>query len=129
MHDANNCDLKKEVRISVHLNVAKEINVEECNDIEYHHYPIIDCHPFHRDFIDSITYMISQKIPDNTILVTCASGISRSPAVLLCYLYQIGFDLDSALMLLLKRRPIVNIHPNILKSIKDHYGIEDTYYV
>ncbi|MTV29807.1 aminotransferase class I/II-fold pyridoxal phosphate-dependent enzyme [Rhodoblastus acidophilus] len=57
------------------------------------------------------------------VLVHCFAGVSRSPAVTLCYLHEhMGFSIDEALARVKAARPLADPHPALLASIRAHYG-------
>jgi len=122
--DAVNCKLKKEMNIKVHINVAKEITVKECGDIEYYHLKLMDGNPFYSEIIKECTSLIKLKRDKNRILLSCAAGVSRSPAMMLCYMHETGWDINQALDWMRHIRPLVNPNPVILESIRKYYKID-----
>ncbi|MBB4200085.1 histidinol-phosphate aminotransferase [Rhodoblastus sphagnicola] len=59
------------------------------------------------------------------VLVHCKAGISRSPALTLCYLHELeGYSIEEALARVKARRPQADPHPTLLASIRAHYGQE-----
>lgn len=56
------------------------------------------------------------------VLVHCHMGLSRSPAIVLCYLRErCGTSTKEAVRALKRARPQVMPHPALLASIIDHY--------
>lgn len=56
------------------------------------------------------------------VLVHCHMGISRSPAIVLCYLHErCGLSMPKALAVLRRARPCAAPHPVLLASIAEHY--------
>jgi protein-tyrosine phosphatase len=56
------------------------------------------------------------------VLVHCQSGISRSPALAVCYLHQYeGWSIDGAVARVKTLRPQAEPHPALIESIRAHY--------
>lgn len=53
----------------------------------------------------------------HTVLVHCRLGKSRSPALITAYLAGAGWDLQEALLLVMRRRPLVQIHPETWRGV------------
>jgi histidinol-phosphate aminotransferase len=76
------------------------------------------------DDISAATAFIKTHVDaGRRVLVHCQAGISRSPAVTLCYLHEFaGRSIDEALAQVKAGRPQADPHPTLLASIRAHYG-------
>ena len=124
-YNASNYSTIQYYNIKNILNISKELpNYFENNtDITYKKIEIIDDAENHItewiqdiiSFIDTITIN-----SENSLLVHCYMGSSRSASVILIILvYKYGFSFDQALTLIKSKREIVNINTNFLEDIKD----------
>ena len=73
-----------------------------------------------------VDFIMRQVAADNRILVMCAAGISRSPALVLAYLLECSFDAREAYTLLLDSHPDTNVHSKLWSSLIDHYELSYT---
>jgi histidinol-phosphate aminotransferase len=76
------------------------------------------------DDIRAVTRFIKTQVDSGRrVLVHCRAGISRSPALTLCYLHEhMGRSIDEALAQVKGMRPQADPHPALLASIRAHYG-------
>jgi len=51
------------------------------------------------------------------VLVHCNAGIGRSPSIVVCYLYEIGFGLEEAVKLVKRKRPDALPHRDLRSAI------------
>ena len=95
--------------------------------IPHHTVEIQDRHPLPSAAIqECIEFIDYHKHQGNRVLVHCEMGISRSPAICACFLYECeGITLEKAHDEIKARRPLADPHPVLLASIKDYYNGND----
>lgn len=74
--------------------------------------------------VAGIDFIREQRALGRKVLVTCGRGMSRSPTLVAAYLHEEGSDLGDAFRLILSRRACVLPHPEMLRSLVEHYGLE-----
>ena len=116
---ALNYELKEHFGIKAQLNLARELHINP-ESLEYLKLDMIDHHPFVKEDIDKCINFIKSNIK-SPVLVNCFWGVSRSAGMILCYLLEEGWSILEATTLLKLKRPIVNISPMIMTSVKHHY--------
>ena len=130
-YNASNYKTIERLNIKTIINVSKEIpNFFEKNTaIKYLQIPIKDDSENHiTEFIRPTLEFLNLHGPyddNNSILIHCYMGSSRSASIVLLYLiYKYQYSYNDALELLLSKRPIVNINTNFLKDIYDFFNEE-----
>jgi len=123
--DALDCELKKRIGITAHLSLCPEFNIEPCGEIKCMVCSIKDGKPLEHVPINLCVDFIKKFIRWGKVLVTCGAGCSRSPSIVLCYLYETGWDFDEALAYIKKKRPMIFPSPVILDSLKDYYNLKE----
>ncbi|MCW2284110.1 histidinol-phosphate aminotransferase [Rhodoblastus acidophilus] len=85
---------------------------------------LVDRQALSGDDIRAATHFIKTQVDaGRRVLVHCFAGVSRSPAMTLCYLHEhMGFSLDDALARVKTARALADPHPALLASIRAHYG-------
>jgi protein-tyrosine phosphatase len=118
--DAKNIEKLRQEGIRAILNVAIEWEYEVEN-FRYLKVPIEDGYriPFYA--IDKSVDFIWSEICQGGILIHCNLGLSRSPAIVMCYLWRCGFSLSEALQIIRTKREVYP-HPKILASVYDYCG-------
>lgn len=71
-----------------------------------------------------VVFIREQRALGRKVLVTCGRGMSRSPTLVAAYLHEEGADLGDAFRLILSRRACVLPHPELIRSLMEHYGLE-----
>jgi histidinol-phosphate aminotransferase len=108
------------------INPPKEItallNCTEEHDtaregLAYCKLPLIDFQPIDPQFIPKAVSWLKEVIADHTVLVHCNAGIGRSPSIVVCYLYEIGFGLEEAVRLVKRKRPDALPHRDLRSAI------------
>jgi protein-tyrosine phosphatase len=123
-YNASNYSTIEYYNIKNILNISKELpNYFENNtNITYKKIEIIDDAENHiTEWIQNIIEFVDNKEinTENSLLVHCYMGSSRSASVILIILiYKYGFTFDEALTLIKSKRDIVNINTNFLEDIK-----------
>ena len=100
--------------ISVVINCSKDIPFLSLDDVYKYRVPVHDNLEMDQimdmaKYLEKIVPIIRQHyMSGRTILIHCAAGVQRSAIVTLSYLYQYHVkDMDKAISLIKKRRPIV----------------------
>ena len=127
-YNASNYRTIDKFNIKTIVNVSKELPnfFEKNTSIQYFQIPIKDDSENHlSEFIRPAIDFLDLNGPydeNNSVLIHCYMGSSRSASIVLLYLiYKYQYSYSSALELLRARRPIVNINTNFLKDIYDFY--------
>jgi protein-tyrosine phosphatase len=108
IHDAKN--LSPEIGAIVNCTVEHDTYKE---GIHYLKIPLIDFKPLEAKYIPVATAWIKEKIVNNKILIHCNAGISRSPSIAACYLYEIGFSFQDAIALIKSEMSDIFIYDNL----------------
>jgi protein-tyrosine phosphatase len=64
---------------------------------------------------------INQNLGNNNVLVHCASGKSRSAAIVAGYLCTIGYTVQQAINLIKQHRPIISINQHYINQLNIWY--------
>lgn len=102
------------------LNVAAELDDALPPGVEYLKVPLVDGQPVGGGIAPAM-WWIRDKIRYRRVLVHCNAGVSRGPAIVLCYLIECGMGFGEALEFLAYRHPATAIHPVVLESVKGYY--------
>lgn len=79
------------------------------------------------DIEAAVQFIKSHVDAGRRVLVHCRSGISRSAALIVCYLHEcMGWSIDEAMVRVKGARPQADPHEALLKSIRAHYGPNTT---
>jgi hypothetical protein len=85
---------------------------------------VIDGQPIEpSDLREGVEFIRTQRTAGRPVLVTCGAGMSRSPSFLAAYLHEEGTELGEAFARILRRRPRVLPHPELLRSLVDYYAL------
>lgn len=106
----------------VNLNSGDSV-VDEYEEFQY--FPVIlndsVFEDLNRDFWNAVKFIDCAVKHKGTVLVHCRRGISRSAALCVAYLMDHrGMSLDSAMGLVKKQRPTVNINQGFREQLKEH---------
>jgi protein-tyrosine phosphatase len=94
--------------------------------ILYHDVPIADPDERLSEFLPGVVAFIDDARKLGPVLLHCVAGISRSPALAICYLHERhGMSLPAALHHVRSRRPVVDPHPLFLRVIREYYLTRD----
>jgi dual specificity phosphatase 12 len=89
--------------------------------INYLHLPIADDEPVPVGKFDRILDAIAENIRWGTVLVHCASGISRAPSMAAAYMDAFGYKgIDAALDEIRKVRPFIQPSTVLVESLKEN---------
>ena len=102
--------------ITALLNCAEEHDTSR-EGLAYCKIPLIDFQPIDPQYIPKAVSWLKEVIADNTVLVHCNAGIGRSPSIVVCYLYEIGFGFEEAVRLVKSRRPDALPHRDLRSAI------------
>ncbi len=88
----------------------------------YHDVPIADPDERLAEFLPGVVAFIDEARRLGPVLLHCVAGISRSPALAICYLHERhGMSLLAALVHVRSRRPVADPHPLFLRVIQEYY--------
>jgi protein phosphatase slingshot len=91
-------------------------------DILYHDVPIADPDERLSEFLPDVVAFVDEARRRGPVLLHCVAGISRSPALAICYLHERhGMSLLAALDHVRSRRPVADPHPLFLRVIQEYY--------
>lgn len=107
-------------RIDFVLSLAPDVEVEGPRQVFL---PVADREPMSGALIEQAVRLIDTEISaGRRVLIHCSQGISRSPAIAVCYLYQCHeMSVSSALEMVRRARPQAAPHPALLASIVEYY--------
>ncbi len=112
IHDASNLP----DRITALLNCSEEHDTSR-EGIPYLKIPLVDFQPIEPEYIPKAVSWIKKIIVDHTVLVHCNAGIGRSPSIVVCYLYEVGFGFEEAVKLVRAKRPDALPHRDLKTAI------------
>ncbi len=75
---------------------------------------------------DGVAFIGEQRSLERPVLVTCGAGQSRSPIFVAAYLHERGMDLLDAFCSMMRRRPRIMPHPELLRSLIACYQLPET---
>lgn len=73
-----------------------------------------------------VNFVLENVNAGRSVLVMCTAGISRSSTFVLAALVERGYDLRAAFELLRKKHPTAAPHPELWRSLIQHYGLSYT---
>lgn len=86
---------------------------------------VLDGTPIPADVLrQGVQFIREQRDAGRNILVACGSGRSRSVSFVAAYLHEQGMDLPEALRAIVRSRRDALPHPELLRSLVEHYGLE-----
>lgn len=90
--------------------------------IRYHEVRIDDPDERLAEFLPGVVAFVDEARRHGPVLLHCVAGISRSPALAVCYLHERhGLSLPEALDHVRSRRLQANPHPLFLRVIQEYY--------
>ncbi len=90
--------------------------------IRYYNVPIADPDERFAEFLPGVVAFIDEARRRGPVLLHCMAGISRSPALAVCYLHERhGMSLPAALHHIRSRRAYAAPHPLFLQLIEEYY--------
>ena len=108
-------------RISAVVSLSEIPVAVKRNDINYLHLPIADDEPVPVHQFDRILDALSENIRWGTVLLHCASGISRAPSMAAAYMDAVGcMGIDAAIKEIRKVRPFIHPSTVLVESLKEH---------
>jgi histidinol-phosphate aminotransferase len=94
--------------------------------IHYHEVPIADPDERLVDLLPGVVAFIDEARRHGNVLLHCVAGVSRSPALAICYLHERhGLSLPAALHHVCSRRAHANPHPLFLRLIHAYYDAQN----
>ncbi len=90
--------------------------------IRYHEVRIEDPDERLTVFLPGVVAFVDEARRQGPVLLHCVAGVSRSPALAVCYLHERhGLPLAAALERVRSRRAQANPHPLFLRLIREYY--------
>lgn len=114
-------------KITTIVNITSSISNYYPELFQYHNFMATDVKDstlknYYNDF-----YNLISSHPDNIFFVHCYAGRSRSAALVLYYLTRhYNININSALQILKRKRPVININCQFIKEIKDMYPLDNS---
>ena len=102
--------------ITALLNCADEHDTDR-EGLAYCKLPLVDFQPIDPHVIPKAVSWLKEVIVDHAVLVHCNAGIGRSPSIVVCYLYEIGFGFEQAVRLVKRKRPDALPHRDLRSAI------------
>ena len=89
--------------------------------IHYIHIPVLDACPIAAPKFDMIMACIDEGIRKGSVLLHCASGVSRSPVFAAAWMHQCRYrNFDLALKEIAELRPVIDPCVELCASVKKH---------
>ena len=89
--------------------------------VNYLRIPVFDDKRLGVGQLDAIIDAIGENIRWGTVLVHCASGVSRAPILAAAWMHIVGYkNIDGALEEIARLRPIVTPSGILLSSVREH---------
>lgn len=121
----------KRLGISAVLNIRNEFDDKNHNLVigDYYHIPVIE---FTAPSLDQLYYgsRIIKNVIDagGKIFIHCSEGVSRAPTILAAYFISQGLDVDSAVNLIKRSRPFINILPVQIKRLYEFASLYNSFF-
>jgi protein-tyrosine phosphatase len=108
--------------ITAVLNVAREVNHYYPPSILRLQIPLDDGEPIKREHLKLAINFLKSASSERKVLVHCLAGISRSTAIVMCYLHEArGMSLDDAFSFIKAKRSQAQPHPALIQSVQSYY--------
>ncbi len=104
------------------LSVSHECIPKYRVDVRHVILPLEDGKGIPKEYYDIAIKLIRDRIKVGKVLVHCCSGVSRSPVIVLAYLMSCGFSYDEAFSFLSSKKPIINPHPELIRSLATYFS-------
>lgn len=120
LEDVQSEEALREQGIDFVLSLAPDVAL---NGIRQEFVRISDREALPDEAIERAVHLIEKEIVlGRRVLIHCNKGISRSPAIAICYLTQcLEMSVPKALALVRRMRPQAMPHPALLGSVVDYY--------
>ena len=120
MFDANDADMIKNKNISCIICVAERLKIININpSVKVYNYELSDDYNCNISlYFDEIGEIIRKE---NSVLVNCAAGVSRSATIVLAYIMKYyNLDLKTAFLLVRKRRERICPNKKFMGCLLDY---------
>ena len=120
MFDANDADMIKNKNISCIICVAERLKIINTNpSVKVYNYELSDDYNCNISlYFDEIGEIIKKE---NSVLVNCAAGVSRSATIVLAYIMKYyNLDLKTAFLLVRKRRERICPNKKFMEYLLDY---------
>ena len=121
LEDAQSPESLRAAGIDLVLSLVPDVTVDAVRQV---YLPVADREPLADDIIErALASMEGEIAAGGRVLLHCQMGISRSPALAVCYLrHAFGLSLSQALSAVRRARPSAMPHPALLASILDYFA-------
>ena len=106
--------------IDLVLSLVPDVTVDAVRQV---YLPVTDREPLADDIIEGALALMEREIANGgRVLIHCQMGISRSPALAVCYLrHALGLSLSQALIAVRRARPSAMPHPALMTSVLEFF--------
>ncbi len=118
------CDLQALIRHGIRaiVDASNRDGNPRYAGIHYHEVRIADPDERLPKFLPGVMAFIDEARRRGPVLLHCVAGVSRSPALAICYLHERhGLSLPAAMQHVRSRRMQADPHPLFLQMIQDYY--------
>ena len=121
LQDAERLSRGNPNRISTVITLCEQSVEHKAANVLYVHLPVEDDEPVPVRQFYAVMDAITKNIRTGNVLVHCAIGFSRSPALTAAYLHRVGYrNFDAAIAEIKMLRPSVAPSKILLSSVKEH---------
>ena len=119
--DADRLSRSNSSQIATVISVCEKCVEHKAANVHYVHLPVEDDEPVPVRQFYAVMDAITKNSRTGNVLVHCAIGFSRSPALTAAYLHRTGYkNFDAAMEEIKMLRPSVDPSKILLSSVKEH---------
>lgn len=120
LKDANRLAFDNSIGVTTIVSLCTEEVLPKFEEITYEIIPIADARPISAEQFEEIMEAIARHIRGGTVLLMCAAGMSRSPAMAAAWMHRCGYlNFDAGVQRITELRPITDPSPILLRSVKE----------
>jgi protein-tyrosine phosphatase len=121
LQDAERLSRGNPNRISTVITLCEQSVGHKAANVHYVHLPVEDDEPVPVRQFYAVMDAITKSVRTGNVLVHCAIGFSRSPALTAAYLHRSGYqNFAVAIEEIKKLRPIIEPSQILMNSVKEH---------